>query len=236
MQKAKKVASVDENQPTGHDIVDSMKAWFKANAPDVTVVEEQYYDIFGTNYDTEVSKALAAKPDVVYMETLGADSYILCDSLWNQGWRGETLGNTGAFNTDEFLRTERDKIEGWCIDVSFSPKVPVTPKTLAYAEAFNTLVGHLPNNHGAQCYDAAYVLFDAIQRAGTFTDKVAVVKALQQTKFTGVRGKDMTFEPGTWQMHFRSLIVQIQKGEWMLVYPTNVAQGPYFPRAQLIKG
>lgn len=80
--------------------------------------------------------------------------------------------------------------------VSFSylglPKSLWNENTEAFMANFEERYGQQPGGAAMEAYDATYVLLKAIEAAGT-TEPEAVIKALEQTKHTGVLG-DIWFE------------------------------------------
>ncbi|NLM46325.1 MAG: ABC transporter substrate-binding protein [Firmicutes bacterium] len=70
----------------------------------------------------------------------------------------------------------------------YSPQDP-SEKVQNFVKAYKERYGSIPASFSATAYDAAYLLADAIKRAGS-TDTVAITKALAETKdFDGITGK-----------------------------------------------
>ncbi|NLM52477.1 MAG: ABC transporter substrate-binding protein [Firmicutes bacterium] len=70
----------------------------------------------------------------------------------------------------------------------YSPQDP-DEKVQNFVKAYKEKYGAIPASFSATAYDAAYLLADAIKRAGS-TDPVAITKALAETKdFDGITGK-----------------------------------------------
>jgi branched-chain amino acid transport system substrate-binding protein len=72
-------------------------------------------------------------------------------------------------------------------------RIQVTDKAIPFIDAFIKKYGFFPAVY-AQTYDALYILKDALERAGTM-DSDALVKALEDTDYTGVSGRIVFYKP-----------------------------------------
>lgn len=113
-----------------------------------------------------------------------------------------------------------------------APTVPITEKTIPFAEAFNERFGNYPSYAGYTAYDEVYMIAEAVERAGT-TEADALVAALEQTDYTGTigqiqfYGKDSPFTHGlkVGEGFIQGLLLQYQAGEQVVVWPENLATG-----------
>lgn len=107
-----------------------------------------------------------------------------------------------------------------------------TPWTMKFVEAYKKKHGMEPEGYGtSSSYMAAYVLKDAIERAGSL-DPDKVVDALKKTDMVGVYGR-IRFDPKSNQV-IPSLdpkegavgtVFQWQKGNRVVVFPPAIAKG-----------
>jgi branched-chain amino acid transport system substrate-binding protein len=107
-----------------------------------------------------------------------------------------------------------------------------TPWTMKFVKAYEKRWGIEPEGYGtSSSYMAAYLLKDAVERAGTI-DSDAVVAALEKTDLMGVYGR-IKFNPKNHQV-IPSLdpnqgavgtIFQWQAGKRMVVFPEKIAAG-----------
>ena len=92
-----------------------------------------------------------------------------------------------------------------------------------YAQEFEKQAGYAPTVHGAFFYDAACVLCDAIERAGS-ADRQAVYEALRTTDgYEGFAGVYKFTEEGYVDRDFQ--VVKVEKGKWILFPPTDLTAG-----------
>jgi branched-chain amino acid transport system substrate-binding protein len=68
------------------------------------------------------------------------------------------------------------------------PKAAWNDKTKAFVAKYEAAQKALPSGAVMESYDGAWLLFDAIKTAGS-TDSKAIIKALEETKYVGVRGQ-----------------------------------------------
>jgi branched-chain amino acid transport system substrate-binding protein len=116
-----------------------------------------------------VTQAVALKPDVIFITSLGGIPAKIMVAARNQGWRGQFLGGNG-FNTATVSKQAGDAGKGarsasaWYLGNSF-------PSNADFVKAYQAAYGKDPDQFGAQGYTAIKVLADAAKRANlTFTD------------------------------------------------------------------
>ncbi|HET7410472.1 MAG TPA: ABC transporter substrate-binding protein, partial [Paracoccaceae bacterium] len=125
-----------------------------------------------------------------------------------------------------------------------APNVPITEKTIPFAENFKERYGNYPSYAGYTTYDEVYIIADAIERAGT-TEPDALVEALEKTDYTGTigqiqfYGKDDRFTHGIkfGEGGVQGLLLQYQDGEQVVIWPEDLATGKLkFPDYMDISG
>ncbi len=116
-----------------------------------------------------VTQAVALKPDVIFITSLGGIPAKIMVAARNQGWHGQFLGGNG-FNTATVSKQAGDAGKGarsasaWYLGNSF-------PSNADFVKAYQAAYGKDPDQFGAQGYTAIKVLADAAKRANlTFTD------------------------------------------------------------------
>ena len=116
-----------------------------------------------------VTQAVALKPDVIFITSLGGIPAKIMTAARNQGWQGQFLGGNG-FNTSTVSKQAGANGKGarsasaWYLGNSF-------PSNADFVKAYQAAYGKDPDQFGAQGYTAIKVLADAAKRANlTFTD------------------------------------------------------------------
>jgi branched-chain amino acid transport system substrate-binding protein len=116
-----------------------------------------------------VTQAVALKPDVIFITSLGGIPAKIMTAARNQGWQGQFLGGNG-FNTSTVSKQAGNNGKGarsasaWYLGNSF-------PSNADFVKAYQAAYGKDPDQFGAQGYTAIKILADAAKRANlTFTD------------------------------------------------------------------
>jgi branched-chain amino acid transport system substrate-binding protein len=116
-----------------------------------------------------VTQAVALKPDVIFITSLGGIPAKIMAAARNQGWQGQFLGGNG-FNTATVSKQAGAAGKGarsasaWYLGNSF-------PSNSGFVKDYQAAYGKDPDQFGAQGYTAIKVLADAAKRANlTFTD------------------------------------------------------------------
>ncbi len=111
---------------------------------------------------------------------------------------------------------------------TYSKGVAITENTVLFFNNFVKKFGTSPT-YTAGTYDAIYILKEAIERAGTFTDLDAIIAELEKTDYQGTSGRvvfmgkytetphDVTYGPG----YVTGVATQWQNGEVKCVWPYN---------------
>jgi branched-chain amino acid transport system substrate-binding protein len=116
-----------------------------------------------------VTQAVALKPDVIFITSLGGIPAKIMVGARNQGWQGQFLGGNG-FNTATVSKQAGQQGKGarsasaWYLGNSF-------PSNADFVKAYQAAYSKDPDQFAAQGYTAIKILADAAKRANlTFTD------------------------------------------------------------------
>ena len=131
-----------------------------------------------------------------------------------------------------FWKDTNGATDGVIFNMVAAPDVPVTPKTIPFAKAYQAKYGSLPGYAAYQSYDDVFMWAEAIRKAGG-TDPDKMVEAMEKTDYVGTIGRivflpktdtfahGMKIGPG----YITGLMVQWQKGKSVTIWPANVATG-----------
>ncbi|HLY23196.1 MAG TPA: ABC transporter substrate-binding protein [bacterium] len=158
-----------------------------------------HYDVVGadlnqTEFTAQLQRILAHNPPydflaVAISEDAGAFAVV------NQA---KSLGlapsaHTGTYNsggpatTEAFWKNVREAGVGLITENPGLPKAKWNAKTKAFVAAFEARFKSGTTPQSMESYDAAYIVVDAIKRAGS-TDPKAIIHALETSKWSGTRG------------------------------------------------
>ena len=102
-------------------------------------------------------------------------------------------GYTVMAQSDRFWEQTEGRAQGF-MTWKHGVRAPISPKTIAYWDSFTKKYGHVPAAYtNFATYDGAYILADAVRRAGSL-DSEALVTALEATDYIGVAGRIQVLE------------------------------------------
>ena len=139
-------------------------------------------------------------------------------------------GNSSQASTSAFWKDTNGATEGVITFCGAAPRVAVTPKTIAFSEAFAKRYGVSPAYVGYTSYDMIHVIAEAIKRAGS-TDPDKLVDALEKTDYIGTIGKEQFYgrdDPFTHALKYgpglvTGVMIQWQNGNQETIWPTDKA-------------
>ncbi|TMB97382.1 MAG: hypothetical protein E6J40_08245 [Chloroflexi bacterium] len=158
------VAQDDKFSSDGGKIVQATVATYNINLLKVIKFNKAEADL-----SPYVTQAVAAKPDVIFITSLGGIPAKIMIEARKQGWAGQFLGGNG-FNTATVSKNAGAAGQGarsasaWYLGNSF-------PSNADFVSAFKTAYGHDPDQFAAQGYAGIKIIADAAKRANlTFSD------------------------------------------------------------------
>jgi branched-chain amino acid transport system substrate-binding protein len=230
----KRVVLMYCNDLFGQNSAKGFQAAHAAAKPGWEIVEVIPWPEPPSDLSTEVSRAKAAKPDVIAPITRPASAQILLPEIRKQ--RIEMLGvvspgGPGLYEAGQ-LAILRDDLEHVMASVPW-PNFK-NPKTNAVAEEYRKRAsGKTFDTNSGYSYDAMFVLADALERAKS-TDPDAIVEALRKTSFTGglmQYGGPVTFNELGDNPNAIPTMIQVLGQKPVAVWPKDAAVQKYvFPR------
>lgn len=157
---------------------------FQANGG--IIVAEESYGAGESDFNAQLTNIKEAEPDVLVMTDFYSTVGLIAKQARALGIEAVFLGGDGWDSTD-LVEIGGDAMEGAYYSVFYTSddtSEAVTQFKEAYGAAYD---GSVPDGYAALSYDAAMILMDAIERAGS-TDGEAVRKALTETDLDCVSG------------------------------------------------
>jgi branched-chain amino acid transport system substrate-binding protein len=154
-----------------------------------TVVAKESYNTGDKDFNAQLTKIKAAKPDVLFIPDYYSTVSLIMKQVRGQGIKIPLLGADGW---DEITNNAGEEALNSFYSNHYSPDAndpDVQKFVTSYKAAFN---GTVPNALAALGYDDAYVLAAAIKAAGK-TDSAAIRDALVKTNIKLVTGQ-ITFD------------------------------------------
>ncbi len=168
-----------------------------------------------SNTTAQITRLMQAHPDVLYIPDYYPDAVLIAKEARAQGFKGALVGGDG-WDCPELMR--KGGLESGFFTSNFS-RDESRPMVQDFVRKYRERHRLDPDACAALAYDAANVLFDAIQRAGT-TDGAALNEALARTDFSALSGQikfDLQRNPVK-----SPLIIEIKGGQLIYRGRSNV--------------
>src|SRR5471032_3287220 len=222
--KPTKVAMLNENTDAGHDFSRISQEWLKANAPKIEVVADEFVARGVPDLTPQLAKFKRLGAQAIVGEVYGTAAPVLFRQ-WNELRVPALIAHMGtSASADSFVAEHGAEMEGSLVNVRWIPG-KYTDITEPMVEAYKKKTGYSPSTFAVQAHDAALVTLEAIRAAGS-TDPAKVAAALESGKFIAAWG-ERKFTPLAegHRMPVETVVVQIQDGKKVVVYPPAVAAG-----------
>ncbi len=185
--KLKKAALLfDQSSAYSVGLKDEFAKAFKGMGGEI--VAEEAYTKGAADFNAQLTLIKGSNPDAIYIPGYYSDIATISLQARKLGMTQPLLGGDG-WDSEELGKNAGEAIEGcfytnhYAVD---NPSPEITRFVAEYQKGYN---GATPDGLAALGYDAARVLFAAIERAGT-TDGAKLRDAIAQTSdFAGVTGK-----------------------------------------------
>lgn len=195
------------------------------------VIKDVEYSPRAADLSTEVGKIKAAGADIILCTGYFGDGIRVYKTMKSLRVKAQAIMGcaSGAFSHPNFSK-ELGSITENVMDGNYkaNPLSPLTQKAFAnYKETFGMEMA----SGTVFSYQAAYVIADAIERAGT-TDRVAIRNALAKTNMVDhiLPQGPIIFGSDGQNINAAVVITQIQGGEVKVVWPAKYAEStPVFP-------
>ena len=187
------------------------------------VVGKQAYDQGTTDFRPILNKFRASSPDILLTSSYADDGIAIARQIKEVGLNTKVVAIDTASSMISFIQQVGDQSENIVSAVSWSPDVKYEGTPQLY-ERLKAQAKEEPSFYEAEGYLALTVAADALRRAESL-DREKVRDALAKTDLkTPVT--DVTFESFDGfkgQNPIKSVIIQIQDGKHVTVFPENLA-------------
>ena len=176
------------------------------------VVEFQSYGRGDKDFKSQLTKIIAANPDILLLPNFFAEIPLQAEQARSLGYTGKFIGSD-TWGDVELLRLGGEYVEGALWVGHYHPDI-ASEKAKAFIKSFRSKYNNeTPNDIAALNYDATYLIANAIQYAGKI-DRVAIRDALARTyEYDGVTGL-MKFN-GTGTPVKSAVVIKIENGKFV---------------------
>ena len=179
----KRVYLLLPNYQAGRDSAAGFKLDYKGE-----VVEESYVPLNTLDFQPELSKIAAQKPDAVFTFMPGGMGVNLVKQ-YRQAGLADSIPVLSAFTVDEStLPAQQDAAVGMFGGADWAPNLD-NPQSKKFVASYEAAYSGVPGTYAMQGYDAAMLIDSAVKAVkGDLSNKNAVSAALKKADFTSLRG------------------------------------------------
>ena len=155
----------------------------------IEIVATESFADKDTDFSAQMTKIAALKPDAVVVAALYQEGALILKKARDMGITVPFIGNNG-FVSPQLITSAGPAANGLIIGTPWYPEKD-TEKVKKFVAAYKAKYNSIPDQFAAQAYDALYLYAEAIEKAGTTTDRKKVRDALAAIK--GIEGVTGTF-------------------------------------------
>jgi branched-chain amino acid transport system substrate-binding protein len=229
----KRVVVMYSNDLFGQTQARQFQAAVSAMKPPFSIVETIPFPENTTDLSTEVSKAKAARPDVIAPVLRPTSAILLLQELAKQ--RVDTMGVISPGTPGLYEKGQIDQLKELIENVLDNVPWPnfKNPRTTKIAEKYAKRSGGKSfDTNSGYSYEAVLVMADVFERAQT-TEADAVVDAIKKTRFADpimVSAGPIIFNEVGDNANASTAMIQIREQKPQVVWPREAAQTKYvFP-------
>jgi len=229
----KRVVLMYSNDLFGQTQARQFQAAVDALKPPFSVVETIPFPENTTDLSTEVSKAKAAKPDIIAPVVRPTSAILLLQELAKQ--RVEIMGVVSPGTPGLYEKGQIEQLKELIENVLDNVPWPnfKNPRTVKIAEEYARRSGGKGfDTNSGYSYEAVLVMADVFERART-TEADAVVDAIKKTRFPDpimVSAGPIVFNETGDNANASTALIQIREQKPQVVWPREAAQTKYvFP-------
>jgi len=213
--KARKAAVLyDVAQDYNKGLAEVFRDEFTKMGGQVTAFET--YTTGDKDFSAQLTKIKATDPDVVFLPNYYSEVPLQVRQARSLGIDAVFIGGD-AWDSPRLLELGGEDMEGTYFSNHYSATSDA-PKVKEFVAKYQAKYGEVPDAAAALTYDAAYIIFQALERAGSL-DRDKLRDAIAETKnFDGVTGT-ISYE-GSGDPVKPAVILKIENGEFK--YETSV--------------
>ena len=225
-QKVETVGLLYENTEFGSNV--GKEATKVAQEMGYKIVADISYSANATDVTSEVGRLIKANPDVLMHASYITDAILFTKTFKEMGFHPKGYMTYSGYIEPAYLPAVKADGNGIVIRSTFALDLARSkPLVAKVAELFKKKYGMEMSENAARSFTAPFVVADAINRAKA-TEPEAIVKALLETNLGPNQvvypWEGVKFDPQTHQnIYARGILVQVQNGEYVTVWPFESA-------------
>lgn len=182
------------------------------------IVAYESYTTGDKDFSSQLTKIKQANPDVLFLPNYFNEVPLQAQQAHKIGLKAKIIGSD-SWDNQQLLELGGQDLEGSFFSNHYSPDID-REQSRQFVAKYEQRFGMKPDAAAALTYDAAYLLFQAIEKAGKL-DRKAIRDALASTtSFSGVTG-DMRYPEGSGDPIKSAVIVKIENGKFVYYATVN---------------
>lgn len=183
--KMKKAAVLyDQNQAYSVGLRDDFQTAFKSLGGEITTV--QAYSGGDQDFSAQLTSIRDSKPDAIYVPGYYTEVGNIAIQARRLGIKQPLIGGDG-WDSTKLMETAAEALEGSYYSNHYSAE-DTDPAIVAFVAKYKKQYGETPDALAALGYDAAKILFDALNRAASYDGKTLAATIASTKDFPGVTG------------------------------------------------
>lgn len=172
----------------GHDLLRNTEEVLKEKGK--TLLGNVFHPMGETEYSQYITKAMAAKPDVVLFLNFGDDTVNALKQAVSFGVKQQSkIGVVWGAGLTQFRAIGTKVLEDVIVGAQYEWNIE-NPQNKRLNEIFKKAYNELPTYNAASVYQETLTILTAIKKAGS-TDNLKVIKALENMEYDGITGKEV---------------------------------------------
>lgn len=215
---------IHEDSLTGTDSGDIISE--NMGSTGIELLDRITYSASTSTLSTEVTKIADLQPDLLITIGYFADTSLLVKELNERGIRIKMVCGVanGGISDSKFIADFGDTVENFLdLNYRFNPN---SDKTKSLLESYKAKYQDDMSVHAVWGYESIYVIADALERAGS-AEPVALRDSLKTTNIEEhvlAQSGAITFDEKGENVNAAGVLVQIQDGKHIVVYPKEFAE------------
>lgn len=151
-----------------------------------------------TDFSVQLNAAQAAEADLIFLPIYYQPASVILKQANDMGYKPTFFGVDGMDGILGMTGFDTTLAEGVMLLTPFSADAG-DDLTKSFVEKYQAAYGEVPNQFAADAYDAVYILYNALEKAGCNPDMSAeeicekLIEVMPTLTYTGLTGTDMTW-------------------------------------------
>lgn len=213
----KTMAFVARDYAAARDMEKVLKVFAERNG--VKIVLSEYFPSGNVDFSSQIARARQLQPDLWVSVGYPNEAIEMARQFRASNYMPKMFIHNGVAQED-FIKAAGKDGEA-AIGMSLYEPELKTPGNDAFVKEFKARYNYEPGYYSSFGYNAVYVLEAAVKKAGSL-DQEALRKVLSELKMDTIMGKHEVDPSNGMQIGIRGLLVQIQGGKSVIVWPDEL--------------